>query len=228
MRKLIRGIVEFREKLLPQYADRFRELSLGQAPDALLITCSDSRVVPELLASTNPGDLFVMRNVGNLVPPANAEGSSTGDVSEASAIEYSVLVLNVQDIIICGHSECGAMRAVVEGPTLRDAPNLSKWLHYCTSAAFRLEQEGPLDRARSLHDQLSQINVLVQLEHLMSYSIVRERVASGALHLNGWWFDIATGEMLAYERESRSFERIDRKTAERFLERRDAVARTEN
>jgi carbonic anhydrase len=222
MRKLIRGIVEFREKLLPQYADRFRELSLGQAPDALLITCSDSRVVPELLASTDPGDLFVMRNVGNLVPPANAEGSSTGGVSEASAIEYSVLLLNVQDIVICGHSECGAMRAVVERASLSDTPNLNKWLHYCTSAAFRLDQEGPLDRSKSVHDQLSQLNVLVQLEHLMSYSIVQDRVRSGALHLSGWWFDIASGEMLAYERETRAFERIDRKTAERFLERRDA------
>lgn len=222
MRKLIRGIVEFREKSLPQYVDRFRELSLGQAPDALFITCSDSRVVPQLLASTDPGDLFVMRNVGNMVPPANAEGTSTGDVSEASAIEYSVLVLNVQDIIICGHSECGAMRAVIERPALLDAPNLSKWLHYCTSAAFRLDQEGPLDASRSVHDQLSQMNVLVQLEHLMSYSIVQERVRRGDLYLNGWWFDIAKGEMLAYERETRSFECIDRKTAERFLERRDA------
>lgn len=220
MRKLIRGIVDFRETRLPQYAERFRELSLGQAPDALLITCSDSRVVPELLISTDPGDLFVTRNVGNMVPPANAEGSSTGDVSEASALEFSVLVLNVQDIIICGHSECGAMRAVVDQAPLPDAPNLHKWLHYCTSAAFRLDQEGPLDRSRSRHDQLSQVNVLVQLEHLMSYAIVRDRVRSGTLHLSGWWFDIATGEMLAYERESRCFERIDRKTAERLLERR--------
>jgi carbonic anhydrase len=220
MRKLIRGIVEFRETRLPQYVERFRELSLGQAPDALLITCSDSRVVPELLASTDPGDLFVTRNVGNMVPPANAEGSSTGDVSEASALEYSVLVLNVQDIIICGHSECGAMRAVVDQAPLRDAPNLNKWLHHCTSAAFRLDQEGPLDPSRSLHDQLSQVNVLVQLEHLMSYSIVRDRVRTGSLHLSGWWFDIAAGEMLTYERETRSFERIDRKTAERLLERR--------
>ena len=91
MHELIAGIAEFREKLLPQYAERFRALASGQSPDTLMITCSDSRVVPDLLASTNPGDLFTMRNVGNLVPPANAEGISTSDVSEASAIEYSVL-----------------------------------------------------------------------------------------------------------------------------------------
>src|SRR4051794_39267526 len=93
MRELIAGIAEFREKLLPQYAERFRALASGQSPDTLMITCSDSRVVPDLLASTHPGDLFTMRNVGNLVPPADAEGISTSDVSEASAIEYAVLVL---------------------------------------------------------------------------------------------------------------------------------------
>lgn len=220
MRKLIQGIVEFREKLLPQYAERFKELSSGQAPDALFITCSDSRVVPELLASTNPGDLFVVRNVGNMVPPAAADGSSIGDVSEASAIEFSVLVLNVDDIIVCGHSECGAMQAALATAPLPDAPNLRKWLHHCTSALFRLDQEGPLNPALSAHNQLSQVNVLVQLEHLMSYSIVRERVQAGSLQLSGWWFNIATGEMLAYERDRRSFERIDRETAERLLRRR--------
>src|SRR5947209_14162608 len=103
------GIVDFRERLLPRYAERFNELAHRQAPDTLFITCSDSRVVPDLLASTDPGDLFVMRNVGNLVPPATAEGASTGDLSEASAIEYALLVLAVHNIVVCGHSECGAM-----------------------------------------------------------------------------------------------------------------------
>ena len=93
MRKFIMGIVDFRERLLSQYAERFRDLAQGQAPDALFVTCSDSRVVPDLLASTDPGDLFVMRNVGNMVPPATVEGASTGDLSEASAIEYAILVL---------------------------------------------------------------------------------------------------------------------------------------
>ena len=109
MRKLISGIVEFRELQLPKYVERFRGLALTQSPDALFVTCSDSRVVPDLLVSTHPGELFTMRNVGNLVPPATAEGISVGDVSEASAIEYAVLVLKVANIVVCGHSECGAM-----------------------------------------------------------------------------------------------------------------------
>jgi carbonic anhydrase len=219
MRKLIQGIVNFREQVLPQYEEHFRLLSQGQTPDALFITCSDSRVVPDLLMSTDPGDLFVMRNVGNLVPPATVEGSSTGDVSEASGIEFSVLVLNVQSIVVCGHSECGAMKAATTRAPVADAPNLNKWLHYCSTALFRLDQEGPLDSSLSLHNQLSQINVLVQLEHLMSYPIVRERVHAGKLQLGAWWFDIAHARMLAYERASRAFEPIDRDSAARLLER---------
>src|SRR5215471_4655031 len=175
VRKLIAGIVDFRERMLPQYAQRFKELAFGQTPDALFITCADSRVVPDLLASTYPGDLFTMRNVGNLIPPATAEGISIGDRSEASAIEYSVLVLKVADIVVCGHSECGAMKAVMANNPRPEVPNLAKWLHHANTAAVRLEQEGPLDVRLTPHDQLSQLNVLVQVEHLMTYPIVRER-----------------------------------------------------
>ncbi|HEY7797792.1 MAG TPA: carbonic anhydrase [Hyphomonadaceae bacterium] len=219
MRKLIMGIVDFRERLLPQYAERFRELALTQAPDALFITCSDSRVVPDLLVSTDPGDLFTMRNVGNLIPPAAPDGISVGDLSEASAIEYAVLVLKVSSIVVCGHSECGAMKAVLSRNPKLEAPNLGRWLNHANTAAFRLEHEGALDTALKPHDQLSQLNVLVQIEHLMTYPMVRERVAAGTLHLTGWWFDIAAGEMYAYERESRAFEIIDRKEAERLVKR---------
>lgn len=161
MEKLIRGIVDFRSRLLPQYVDRFRELSNRQTPDTLFISCSDSRVVPDLLVSTDPGDLFVMRNVGNLVPPATVRGDSTGDLSEASAIEYAVLVLNVSTILVCGHSECGAMKAALAPTPPANAPNLEKWLHHSKSAVFRLDEEGPLDHRWAKHDQLSQLNVLV-------------------------------------------------------------------
>lgn len=219
MRKLIMGIVDFRERLLPQYAERFRDLALTQAPDALFITCSDSRVVPDLLASTHPGDLFTMRNVGNLVPPAAPDGVSVGDLSEASAIEYAVLVLKVANIVVCGHTECGAMKAVMSRSPMPEAPNLDRWLHHANTAAFRLEHEGALDSGLKPHDQLSQLNVLCQLENLMSYPIVRKRVLDNSLHLSGWWFDIATGDMYCYERSTRSFEVIDRREAERLVER---------
>ncbi len=219
MHKLISGIVEFREQHLPEHAERFRELSLAQSPDTLMITCADSRVVPDLLASTDPGDLFTMRNVGNLIPPATDEGISIGDFSEASAIEYAVLVLKVASIVVCGHSECGAMKAAMTRSPRPDAPNLERWLHHARTAAFRLEHEGALDATIKPHDQLSQLNVLVQLEHLMSYPIVRARVAAGTLRLSGWWFDIASGNMYSYERASRSFVVIDRQLAERLIAR---------
>jgi carbonic anhydrase len=219
MHRLISGIVEFRERQLSKYAERFRDLALAQSPDTLMITCSDSRVVPDLLASTHPCDLFTIRNVGNLIPPATAEGISIGDVSEASAIEYALLVLKVANIIVCGHSECGAMKAVLARNPRPDAPNLEKWLHHASTAAFRLEHEGALEATLPPHDQLSQLNVLVQLEHLMSYPLLRAKIAAGTLHLSGWWFDIATGSMYTYERTSRSFAVIDRQIADRLIER---------
>jgi carbonic anhydrase len=153
------------------------------------------------------------------VPSATAEGTSTGDVSEASAIEYGLLALKVSSIVVCGHSECGAMKSVLSSDAKLKAPNLEVWLHHASTARFRLEHEGPLDAARAPWDQLSQLNVLVQIEHLMTYPIVRSEVAAGRVALSGWWFDIATGDMYAYERASRSFEIIDRTEAERLLAR---------
>ena len=135
MRKLIWGIVEFREQQLPRYAEHFRELANGQSPNTLFITCADSRVAPNLLVSSDPGELFTMRNVGNLVPPATADGLSTGDLSEASAIEYAVKVLEVANIVVCGHSGCGAMKAVLAPGPLDDTPNLTAWLLHARAAA---------------------------------------------------------------------------------------------
>ncbi len=224
MRDLILGIVDFREQRLPQYRERFETLGHQQQPDTFFITCSDSRVVPNLLVSTAPGNLFTMRNVGNLVPPATADGISTGDVSEASAIEYAILALNVKNIIVCGHSHCGAMKAILSNKSMDGTPNLQKWLHLVQTAAFRLQHEGPLDDGFERWDQLSQLNVLVQLEHLMTYSIVREQVARGDVSLGGWWFQIASGDMYAYERTTRRFELIDRTEADRLIARLDARA----
>jgi len=147
MRRILMGVIQFREQLLPQYEARFRALAEGQAPDALLITCSDSRLLPDVLASVDPGELFVMRNVGNLVPPATVDGASTGDLSEASAIEYSVLALKVRHLIVCGHSQCGAMQAALARKSMAAMPNLARWLHHSAPAVVRLDQEGPLEPA---------------------------------------------------------------------------------
>jgi carbonic anhydrase len=219
LRKLIEGLVEFREQRLPQYAERLRELSAGQEPATLFVTCSDSRIVPNLLVSSDPGELFIVRNVGNLIPPAHADGASTGDLSEASAVEYAVHVLEVADVVVCGHSGCGAMDAALAHKPIPNAPNLALWLAHAEPAVRRLQRDGPLDPSLRPPDQLSQLNVLAQLEHLMTYPALRERVAAGALRLSGWWFDIATGDISAYEPDTRSFEVLDRREADRLLAR---------
>jgi carbonic anhydrase len=116
----------------------------------------------------------------------------------------------VKNIVVCGHSGCGAMKAVLDPDMVAGAPNLGRWLYHADTAAFRLGKDGPLDASRPRYDQLSQLNVLLQLEHLATYPIVREQVAQGELHLIGWWFDIATGDMHAWREQDRKFVLIDR------------------
>ncbi len=219
MKKLIRGIVEFRQTHQITYREAFGRLALGQSPDTLFIACSDSRVVPNTFASTNPGDLFVLRNVGNIVPPSGENGLSTSDESEAAAIEFAVLNLSVSSIVVCGHSECGAMRALVEGRSKVKLPNLRNWLRHGEPALQRLAAGLVLDPNLEIHNQLSQLNVLLQMEHVSSYPGVRDRVEKGHLTVHGWWFDIRKADVYAYESSINSFNLIDEESAERIIER---------
>lgn len=204
MRKLLKGISEFRRVRRPDYAETFARLALEQKPDALMVACSDSRVVPNLFASTEPGDLFVVRNVGNMIPPCGEGGCSQADESEAAAVEFAVRVLGVRDIIICGHSECGAMRCLCDGPPPVDAPNLHSWLRHGQPALKKLQAGlwlAPAARrpAISEHNLLSQLNVAVQLEHLRTYPAVTEAESAGKLAVHGWWFDIAGADVYALD-----------------------------
>ena len=222
MKRLIRGIVDFRKKVRPGYRETFARLALGQSPDALLIACSDSRVAPNLFASTEPGDLFVIRNPGNIIAPCGEDGRSKSDESEGAAIEFSVLALNITDIIVCGHSECGAMRALADGkPPGFPAPHLQAWLRHAEGALRQVKAGASPKSELSFANQVSQINVLHQLENLRTYPIVRERMAAGRLRLHAWWFDIAQAEVLAYEAQSGNFVIIDDEEAERILARLD-------
>src|SRR5688572_29022646 len=196
MKKLIRGIVEFHEKVRPGVRETFARLALGQSPDALLIACSDSRVAPNLFASTEPGDLFVIRNVGNIIAPCGTDGRSLSDESEAAAIEFATCSLRVNDIIVCGHSECGAMRALLEGAENALTPHLTAWLRHADGALRQIREGVQTESSLAVHNQLSQLNVLLQLEHLRSYPLVRERLQAGRLRLHAWWFDIAQAEVL--------------------------------
>ena len=218
MKKLIQGIVEFREKVRPSYRDTFARLALGQSPDTLLISCSDSRVVPNLFASTDPGDLFVIRNVGNLIPPCGDDGINLFDRSEAAAIEYAVEFLKVKDIIICGHSECAAHQAIIQG-SQNLSPNLRSWLRHGEPALLRLQNEGYLNPTMAPHNQLSQVNALQQLEHLQSYPCVTRAIEAGRLQLHAWWFDIAEANLYSWEASQGQYKVIDRDQAEVILSR---------
>lgn len=205
MQKLLNGIVEFRKKVRPSYQAKFAKLALGQTPDCLFFACSDSRVVPNLFASTDPGDLFVVRNIGNLVPPCQPDGRSVADVSEAAAIEFALLTPSVRDIVVCGHSECGAMRAVLDPQQQEGWPNLRDWLAVANDALGQMEISPLLSEGWAPHNRLAQINVLQQVENLRTYPVVRERIAAGTLGLHAWWFDLTKAEVLAFDANERRF-----------------------
>jgi carbonic anhydrase len=217
LKKLIQGIVEFRQKVLPGYRDTFAKLALGQTPDALFIACSDSRVAPNLFASTNPGDLFVVRNVGNLIPPCDSKGVSTADESEAAAIEFAVQTLQVRDIILCGHSECGAIQALIQGREHVTTPNLRAWLRHAERSLPRKGDSFLAEGPKEHHNLVSQLNVLQQMTHLKTYPSVQARLRDGALRLHGWWFELSTASVYAYEDRTRRFVLIDEIEAERIL-----------
>ena len=219
MKKLLKGIVDFRLRLRPKVRETFAKLALGQSPDSLLIACSDSRVAPNLFASTEPGDMFVIRNVGNIIAPCGPEGRSESDESEAAAIEFATLTLKVRDIILCGHSDCGAMRGLIDPSSASSAPHLQDWLRHAKPALDQLRQGRRLGTSLPDHNVLSQLNVLRQLEHLKTYPSVRERLESGLIRLHGWWFDIAEAELFAWEESQGRFVVIDEAESERILER---------
>jgi len=216
MKKLIQGIVDFRKNLTEESRALFAKLALGQKPDTLFIACSDSRVVPNLFASTNPGDLFVLRNIGNLIPPAS---STQQDYSASAVIEFSIFSLNVSDIIICGHSECGAMQALAQGVDTLCCPHLESWLKYGEESLNKVRNGFVINPLLSEHNQISQVNVLQQMEHIISYPFIRDRIKQQQLRVHGWWFDIAQADVYCYEEDLKQFVLIDEKEAHLILQR---------
>lgn len=215
MKKLIEGIVEFRKGLTPETRELFAKLALGQRPDALFIACSDSRVAPNVFASTNPGDLFVLRNVGNLMPPA----PSPQDVSAAAALEYAIFSLHVNDIIVCGHSECGAMIALTQGTDNNPCEHIRIWLQYGEESLNKVKEGLTLDPSLALHNQVSQINVLQQMEHIASYPFIRELLDAKKIRIHGWWFDIPQADVYCYEPSFNRFLLIDEEESQLILKR---------
>ena len=170
----------------------------------MFIACADSRIVPELITQSSPGDLFVTRNVGNVVPPY---GQMNGGVS--TAIEYAVLALGVQHIIICGHSDCGAMRAVLNPASLKKMPTVKAWLHHVEVAKTMVQDNcNCATEAESMH-VLTEENVIAQLQHLRTHPSVASRMANGHLFIHGWVYDIETSAIKAYDADKGCFLPLD-------------------
>lgn len=210
MEKLIAGIHKFQQDELGRYQELFHRLSReGQNPHTLFITCSDSRVLAELITQSQPGDLFVVKNVGNIVPPANVSGSTN---STAAAIEFAVQTLGVSDVVVCGHSLCGAMAALLGGlPEKESMPHLREWLEIASPVRKLIDRDyRHLSDPEARMTAAGEENVLFALENLHTYPIVTSRLAAGTLRLHGWFFKIATAEMFAYDPLSQQFQAIER------------------
>ncbi len=206
MERLIEGVHKFRSDQFGNYRKLFRKLSQeGQNPHTLFITCSDSRVLAELITQSKPGDLFVVKNVGNIVPPASAKGDTN---STAAAIEFAVENLRVSDIVICGHSQCGAISALLgETSVGKSTPHLRDWLHLAEPVLGTMKKEyAHLKTATERSTAAAVENVLFGLENLHSYHCVQERLMDGSLRLHGWFFEIATAELFAYDPELLQFQ----------------------
>lgn len=205
MKDLVKGLHQFRTETFISQKELFERLSQGQSPDALFITCSDSRIIPNLITQTDPGDLFLIRNAGNIVP---AHGTTVS--GEVATIEYAVCELKIKDIIVCGHTLCGAMKGLLSEEPLDHMPTLKKWLDYAATTKQLIKDiySKEIDDKEVLLNIATQENVLVQLEHLRTIPAVASSLTQGHLNLHGWVYKIQTGEVFAYDPDLGQFNRL--------------------
>jgi carbonic anhydrase len=194
---LVEGLRKFRRESFPLFREHYQRLvAEGQQPSTLFLGCADSRVVPDLLTSSLPGELFVIRNLGAMIPPFEPDAGFHGT---SAGIEFATLVLGVKDIILCGHSHCGIIRALFT-PLRTDAPHITQWLELARPAVVDLEFTEPNLRRTEMR------SVVLQLERLMTFPMVRERVERGDLCLHGWYYVIEEGRVLGLETSSGEFQ----------------------
>lgn len=199
--RLLEGVQRFRSEVYPPRQTAYQQLiTEGQKPHALFITCSDSRVDPELLTQSEPGEIFVFRNIGNLVPPY---GEMLGATS--AVIEYAVVVLNIPHIVVCGHTDCGAMKGLLRREETTKLPIVNRWLMSAEAALSVVEARNAHASPESALNPLIEENVLLQLVHLRGHPTVAGRIAQGSLALSGWVYDIARGEVRIYNEAEKRF-----------------------
>jgi len=200
MDKIIRGVLHFQEHVFPDHQALFDGLASKQTPDILFITCSDSRIDPNFVTQTRPGDLFICRNAGNIVPPhSKATGGTT------ASIEYAVAVLGVSHIVVCGHTNCGAMKGVINIKSLDSLPHVKEWLEHSRSAVEIVKAQSNVVDERQLR-RVTEENVLQQLQHLKTHPAVAAKLATEELQLHGWMYEIDSGAVCCSDGEDRHFE----------------------
>lgn len=203
MKRIVEGHQKFQKSVFPKKRETFERLAKGQNPRALWITCADSRMEPSLITQSEPGDLFICRAVGNIIPTYGHEAEGV-----SSTIEYAVMGLKVDHIIVCGHSDCGAMRGLLQPGSLEGLPCTSRWLRYADAARLHVEESGsglsPEERLSTLIEE----NVLTQLEHLKTHPSVSSKLKGGKIQLHAWVFNIGAGELSAYDPEAQQFRRL--------------------
>ena len=199
MQDIIDGFLKFQRDVFPARKELFRKLATSQTPSTLFISCSDSRMVPELVTQREPGDLFVIRNAGNIVP---SFGPEPGGVS--ATVEYAVAALGVTDVMVCGHSDCGAMTAVATCKCLDHMPAVANWLRYADSAKLVNESREHAGQRERI-DSMVRENVIAQLNNLKTHPSVALALAQGRLKLHGWIYDIESGSIDALDSTTRQF-----------------------
>jgi carbonic anhydrase len=197
VQRLISGLHHFQSSVFAPQRELFERLLDGQRPDALFITCSDSRVAPNLITHTPPGTLFILRNAGNIVP---AWGAPTN--GEAATIEFALTALDIRDIIICGHTHCGAAKAILDEKYVAGMPTMARWLeHSAKTRRIMSESYRELPEDARLVACIEE-NVLVQLENLRTHPLVAERIADGRLSLHAWVYALESGQVHAYDADA--------------------------
>jgi carbonic anhydrase len=203
MKKLIEGLKKFQRDVFKRRRALFSSLAQGQQPRALFITCSDSRIDPCLITQTDPGELFILRNAGNLVP---SYGTTIG--STIATIEYAVGVLGVKNIIVCGHTDCGVVKAILEPEQVGDLPAVKAWLLQAEATRRVVRENYSHLTGDALYVATTQENVRIQLEHLQTHPVVAARLRSKGVELHGWVYSIETGDVWAYDFENDRFQSL--------------------
>ncbi|MBE9011178.1 carbonic anhydrase [Pseudanabaenaceae cyanobacterium LEGE 13415] len=201
MKKLIQGHQRFRESYVPYHVDQLEELSHGQKPRVLFITCSDSRIDPNLITQADIGELFIIRNAGNIIPPYGAANGGEG-----AAVEYALNALDIRQIIVCGHSHCGAMKGLLQlGKLEEEMPLVYSWLKHSEATRQLVKETYTQYNGEELLEITIAENVLTQIENLKTYPIVHSRLYQRKLEIFAWVYHLETGEVLAFDPETHSY-----------------------